>query len=169
MKKKAIVAVLTLVLGFIVAIFINGHKGRAIEPSTEESITDTLKPSFYFQGPETGLSDALDYYDVKFPEIVYAQAQLETGNFTSTLCIRYNNIFGIYDSSRNRYKRYKHWTDCVVDYKNKIQKRYRDSEDYYSFLKRIHYATSPNYIITLKQIVRRNGKINKNASPGNNQ
>lgn len=108
-------------------------------------------PPFIDKSPQEGLWEALEYYDIHHKEIVYAQAILETGHFKSKGCTIGNNLFGL---RGKHYHRYNHWTDSVKAYKEKIQSRYKPKEDYYSFLKRIKYATNPNYISLLKNIVK---------------
>lgn len=81
------------------------------------------------------------------PDIVLAQARLETGNFTSRICKTKRNIFGI--RSGKTYKSYRHWRDCVADYKRRISSRYQGG-DYYAFLRRIGYASDPRYTTKLK-------------------
>lgn len=136
---------------------------KAISPSNRVitvTNTDTL-PSFYYKTAKQGIEEALIYYEIKNLEIVYAQAILETGNFTSNLCIKHNNLFGLYDSKNHTYFKYNHWVESVKDYKNKIQNRYKEGENYYHFLKRIKYATATNYISTLKQIVNDQKRSNR--------
>ena len=82
------------------------------------------------------------------PEIVLAQARLETGNFKSVRCKRDHNILGI--KHGKKYAVYKRWQYCVSDYKKRISSRYKGG-DYYAFLKRIGYARDPLYIKKLKQ------------------
>lgn len=104
------------------------------------------------KSPEEGLWEALEYYDVYHKEIVYAQAILETGWFKSSGCRKGNNLFGL---RGKHYHRYSHWSESVKAYKDKIQSRYKSGEDYYKFLKRIHYAENPNYNNLVKSIVKR--------------
>lgn len=82
-------------------------------------------------------------------EIVLAQARLETGNFTSKLCRTKHNIFGI--RSGRTYKSYRHWRDCVADYKRRISSRYRGG-DYYAFLRCIGYAEDRAYEAKVRRI-----------------
>ena len=123
-----------------------------------ETNTDTLeyRQHIHSKLPQDGLMEALIYYDVKYPHIVYAQALIETGNFKSDLCLSDNNLFGLYNSSRNKYHRFDHWTESVIAYKDFIQRRYKPPEDYYEFLQRIGYAEDPNYISKLKKVVNKN-------------
>lgn len=79
-------------------------------------------PDFMSKGPEEGLMEALEYYEIHHKEIVYAQAILETGHFKSGGCKKGNNLFGL---RGKHYHRYKHWSESVKAYKEKIQSRYR--------------------------------------------
>lgn len=99
--------------------------------------------------------EACEYYEIKHPQIVVAQAILETGNFKSDKCVKDNNLFGLYNSRRKQYFKFNHWTDCIQAYRDKIQYRYKDKENYYDFLIRIGYAEDPEYVIKLKSIIKR--------------
>lgn len=102
--------------------------------------------------------EALIYYNVKHPKIVYAQAILETSHFTSERYKMKNNLFGLYDSRNKKFYRFRHWSYSVKAYVDMIQYKYKGktSEDYYKFLKDIGYAEDPHYISKLKRIVARN-------------
>ena len=107
--------------------------------------------------------EALEYYEVKHPQIVYAQAILETGYFKSDLCLNGNNLFGLYNSKKHRYYTFDHWKDCVIAYKEMVQYKYKGDNDkppndYYKFLSDIGYAEDAQYIQKLKDIVNRNDK-----------
>lgn len=120
--------------------------------------TTTSVPAFLEKSAKEGLKEALRHYDIVCPEIVYAQAVLETGHFKSVGCLRHHNLFGLYDNKAKRYCRFNHWSESVVAYREWIQKRYKPPEDYYRFLQRIGYAKDPRYIHKLKQIVNSNDK-----------
>ena len=127
-------------------------KIQALEEELSRSILQ--EPDFFYLSPEDGLMDALDYYGVQCPEIVYAQAIIETGKFKSGLSIYGGNLFGLYNSKTGRYYRYSHWTESVKDYRDKIQYRWNpEKEDYYGFLERIGYASDSLYTKKLKNIV----------------
>ncbi len=85
------------------------------------------------------------------PEIVLAQARIETGNFTSRRCKVDHNIFGI--KHGRQYAKYRMWQDCVADYKRRISSRYTGG-DYLMFLKRIGYAKDRDYARKVVEIVR---------------
>ena len=125
-------------------------------PSPPDTIDST--PVFMDRTAKEGLIDALEYYDIHHPNIVYAQALLETGHFKSEGCLKHNNLFGLYDNKAKRYYKFNHWTESVIAYKEWIQKRYKPPEDYYRFLQRIGYAEDPQYVYKLKQIVNSNDK-----------
>lgn len=96
---------------------------------------------------------ALKKHGIKYPKIVLAQAILETGRFRSRVCNEYNNLFGLRHS--NGYYSFDHWEESVIAYKNKVQYKHRDGEGYYSFLKRIGYASAPDYIYKVREIAER--------------
>ena len=108
--------------------------------------------TFENKTPEEGIDEALQYYNIKHPTIVKAQAILETAHFTSDLCIKNNNLFGLYDSKNKRYYSYNPWWESIIAYKKTIQKRYENSRYYYMFLEDIEYAEDKEYINKLKEI-----------------
>lgn len=116
-------------------------------------VADTIQPKFFSQTPQEGLEEALSYYGLEHKDIVYAQAILETGHFKSKVCLKYNNLFGLYNSKKKRYCRFKHWTESVVAYKEWVQRKYQPPNNYYSFLEEINYAEDKSYTRVLKEIV----------------
>lgn len=142
--------VITIILGMLfIAVTVELQKKQKSPPCIV--IQDTI--GFMGKSPEKGLMEALDYYEVKFPEIVYAQAVLETRHFTSKICKEYNNLFGLYNNNTKNYYRFNHWSESVIAYINCIQYRYFKNESYYRFLEYMGYAEDPEYIIKLKRIV----------------
>ena len=108
--------------------------------------------TFVNKTPEEGIDEALQYYNIKHPTIVKAQAILETAHFTSDLCIKNNNLFGLYDSKNKRYYSYNHWWESIEAYKKLVQRKYNKSKYYYMFLEDIKYAKDEEYINKLKEI-----------------
>ena len=96
--------------------------------------------------------DELKKYDVKYPQIVLAQAKLETGNYTSTLCKKHGNLFGL--KRKGGYAKFNNWQESVKAYRDWVQYKYKGG-DYYVFLKKIGYASDPKYIIKVKEMVKR--------------
>jgi flagellum-specific peptidoglycan hydrolase FlgJ len=92
----------------------------------------------------------MDILEIEYPNIVLAQAKLESGNFTSNRFKQYNALFGFQTSNTNVLK-YKSWKESVINYKNWQMRRLKDGENYYDFLVRVKYSEDPNYINKLKQ------------------
>lgn len=163
---KALIVAATVVPWSVVIILLLQVKSMVSQQSKVETVpvievADVIineQPKFFSQTPKEGLEEALSYYEIKHPQIVYAQAVLETGHFKSDLCLNGNNLFGLYDSKNHRYYTFDHWTESVVAYLDYVQYRYKPPNDYYKFLSDIRYAKDPNYINKLKGIVNRNGK-----------
>ena len=158
MKQRVFNVLISLaVLGLWAIVLPDHYKGD--EPP-QYGVVDVklVQPEFLLsENPEEGLIAAMDYYGVKHPEIVYAQAILETGHFRSKVCKEYNNLFGLYDSYKGDYYKFDHWSESVVAYLNYIQYRYKPPDDYYQFLIKIGYAEDPRYVEKLKNIVKRYG------------
>ena len=108
--------------------------------------------TFVNKTPEEGIDEALQYYNIEHPTIVKAQAILETARFTSDLCIKNNNLFGLYDSKNKRYYSYNHWWESIEAYKKLVQRKYNNSKYYYKFLEDIKYAKDKEYINKVKKI-----------------
>ena len=106
--------------------------------------------------------------NIKHPEIVYAQAVLETGNFTSKIFLHNNNLFGMKYVRTDRFRKttaikshknhalYNNWKSSVDDYLL-WQQMFKltpteTKEDYFTLLSK-KYSTSKKYIQTLKLIL----------------
>jgi len=89
--------------------------------------------------------------EIKYPDIVLAQARLETGNFKSDYFKERNNLFGF--RAKNGYMHFKDWRECVLFYAD-WQKKYYKSGDYYAFLEDIGYAEDPTYISKVKRCIK---------------
>ena len=90
-------------------------------------------------------------YNVKCPRIVAAQAILETGHFTSQLCMDGHNLFGLRHPSDGSYYTFDNWEQSVKAYRDDVQYKYNGG-DYYAFLRRIGYAEARGYTGKVKQI-----------------
>ena len=157
---KAFIAAVIIVPWSIVILLLLQIKNIVLsikdKPIPVIEVADTIineRPKFFSQTPKEGLEEALSYYGLEHKDIVYAQAVLETGHFKSKVCLKYNNLFGLYNSKEKRYCKFKHWTESVVAYKEWIQKKYQPPNNYYAFLEEINYANDKEYISTLKSIV----------------
>lgn len=160
LKLVGFIGIFLITVGASVSFFIMLIDLRIEKSSDTESTivenTDNIEhsaaPAFFNQSPEEGLIEALDYYGIQFPQIVYAQALLETGHFKSKVCKEYNNLFGLYNSRTRSYYKFDNWWDSVIAYRDKVQYKYKGNTDYYTFLVKLPYATDPNYISKVKQL-----------------
>lgn len=155
MKQKVFNILISLIVGVLGVVQVLPYlkKDKPPEIKVILHIDDKEKqPDFFSKSPQEGLMKALEYYEIKHPHIVYAQAVLETGNFTSNLCLKNNNLFGLYDSKNKRYYSYKHWWESIEAYKKLIQRKYNNSKYYYMFLEDIKYARDKDYINKVKKI-----------------
>lgn len=158
---KALIVAATVVPWSVVIVLLLQVKSIVSQQPKVETVpvievADTIineQPKFFSQTPKEGLEEALSYYGLKHKDIVYAQAILETGNFKSKVCKENNNLFGLYNSKKKRYCKFKHWTESVVAYKEWIQKKYQPPNNYYTFLENINYAEEKEYTRLLKEIV----------------
>jgi uncharacterized FlgJ-related protein len=103
------------------------------------------------------LKNYLEQLNVKYPDIVMAQAELESGGFTSKLFRENNNMFGMKISTsrpttqngeQNGYAYYNTWRESVLDYAmysatylNKIKSK----PEYLQYLGE-HYAEDSCYV-----------------------
>jgi uncharacterized FlgJ-related protein len=110
-------------------------------------IVDTVRIETF---SEANLIRYMEILEIEYPNIVLAQAKLESANFTSNRFKQYNALFGFQTSNTNVLK-YKSWKESVINYKNWQMRRLKDGENYYDFLVRVKYFEDPNYINKLKQ------------------
>jgi hypothetical protein len=93
----------------------------------------------------------LEKYNVKEKKIVLVQALLETGYFSSPLCMESHNLFGLRHPSDGSYYTFNNWEESVKAYVDDVQYKYNGG-DYYAFLKRIGYAEDRNYTAKVRKI-----------------
>lgn len=137
----------SVLLGWIIGelIFSDSLKPKLIpKPSP---CADTIRLEGF---SENKLIEFMKLVEMEYPDIVLAQAKLESGNFTSNRFIKYNALFGFQKSESNIIK-YKSWKESVVHYKCWQMNRLKEDENYYNFLIRVKYAADTNYINKLKQ------------------
>jgi len=104
---------------------------------------------------------------IQHPEIVLAQALLESGNFNSYIFKNNNNMFGMRMPNRREthaigtyksYAVYENWKMSIQDYalyqKAVLKGRDISKENYYAFLGR-RYAESPEYVAVIKKMVKK--------------
>lgn len=97
------------------------------------------------------IKESIINHGVKWPDLCYAQARIETGNFKSKFFKKYNNLFGMKISSRkmhsyktrNNYCIYFSWQKSIEDYK-KFQDKFEKREDFENYLKH-NYGSNKKY------------------------
>jgi hypothetical protein len=160
----------TLSLGlmcFITYLLTSFHVSRKLTESgniSEEIRTLVINSEYKFS--KAKLKEYLVELNVRFPHIVFAQAQLESGNFKSNIFLENNNLFGMKVAKRrpttnkgeNRGHAYfNSWKECVVDYAF-YQAAYlhdlKNEQDYLQYLKS-NYAEDPNYYQRLAELLKK--------------
>jgi flagellum-specific peptidoglycan hydrolase FlgJ len=127
---------------------------------------------FNFFGPKDsdpithiGLYNEILEQGIEFPDIVFAQAILESSHFKSKIYRENNNIFGMKiakrrtttsTGSRNGFSVYSSWRESIIDYyyyqEMILSKRKMNREQYFSFLDK-NYAKGQLYSKKLKDII----------------
>ena len=114
------------------------------------------------------LVDLLKQLNVKHPHIVLAQAILETGTFNSDIFRQNHNLFGMKQAkirvctakgTNLGHAYYDNWVESVYDYALYQSSYLRDlktEESYFNYLGS-NYAEDPNYVKSLKRVIRKNG------------
>jgi uncharacterized FlgJ-related protein len=122
----------------------------------------------YKDKPDMFTEDKLISYlkalNIKYPEVVFAQAVIESGNFTSKKFKKDNNLFGMKKArsratlalnSEGNYARFNTWRESVIDYalyQSMFVRKIKSRDAYISHLAD-SYATSPNYSSHLIKVI----------------
>ena len=122
----------------------------------------------YKDKPDMFTEDKLISYlkalNIKYPEVVFAQAILESGNFTSKKFKKDNNLFGMKKArsratlalnSEGNYAKFNTWRESVIDYalyQTMFIRKIKSRDAYISHLAD-SYATSPNYSSYLIKVI----------------
>lgn len=142
-----------LALLLIASLISQNNRITTLEESRELSSIEIRleKPDFWFKDPKDGLMEALVYYNIPYPEIVYTQAYIATNNFNKykSNVNSSGNLFNLYNTKLDKYMSFDHWVGSVECYKKCFSDNYDSTEDYYDFLKRT--INNPEYIEVLKQ------------------
>ena len=153
-NKLSILISVVYYLGVIVWLSVLTHKVNDLNKPPNIEFELKLNDSEFMKDWDANGSTMLiacEYYGVKHPRIVTAQAILESGNFKSELFRKYNNPFGLYDSKKKDYFKFRHWTDAIVAYISMVEYKYKGG-DYYKFLEGLPYASDKRYIYKVKAI-----------------
>ena len=120
------------------------------KPNQTIILADTIKP--YSSLMDSNVYREIVSNNIYHPDIVLAQAKLETGNYKSKACTVYNNLFGLRKPDGSYYK-FNSWQESVKAYKDWVQNKYTPPNDYYDFLDSIRYAEDDSYINKLRDMV----------------
>ena len=151
MKTLIIMISITIVIELGLITYCN-FQHTSNNNKTEQQIN--IKESFdYMSIPTSELNDTIllkylrEETTIEEYMIVLAQSVLETGWFTSPICLEKNNILGLYNSNKNTYYEFNHWTDCIKAYKEWIYNKYPSYVDYgyIDYLIKLPYATDKDY------------------------
>ena len=106
----------------------------------------------------------MDQIGIAYPDIVLAQAKLETGNFTSKIFKDNKNMFGMRlprlrkttaIGEQYSHAKYSSWLQSIVDYKiwqDAVVSKYKSRRAYLKYLSE-NYAEDKKYIHKLKQML----------------
>ena len=146
-----------ILVGVVIGLLINLFTPKTTvvykeinKPNQTIILADTIKP--YSSIVDSNVYREIVSNNIYHPDIVLAQAKLETGNYKSKACTVYNNLFGLRKPDGSYYK-FNSWQESVKAYKDWVQNKYTPPNDYYDFLDSIGYAEDESYISKLKDIV----------------
>lgn len=155
----------SIIVGLLVGVIFMSRRVNDVKYITEETKQIIIREQLIEnEFNPVRLKEYILELNIRFPHIVYAQAQLESGNFTSHIFQVNNNLFGMKEAKRrpttnkgteNGHAYFNHWRESVVDYAF-YQAAYlndiRSEKEYWEYLGQ-NYAEDPGYIIKLKNIV----------------
>lgn len=161
--------ILLIILSFISLLFeISSDKKVESVP-----VTNTDDTHQYAKNVNISLEDSIFQSiisnDIEHPDIVYAQAILETGYFTSKIFVENNNLFGMKMPKRretfainekNNHAAFESWYDSIQDYKiwQSTYASNKSRDEYFDYLEK-HYSEDKQYVKKLKRIL--DDKISK--------
>jgi uncharacterized FlgJ-related protein len=168
-RKLILALVFSVTLSLILGFF--ASKRTDIRNLTPEEKLIVLRDNNNFS--EDRLLEKIKALNFKFPDIVFAQAKLESGNFNSAIFLENHNMFGMREAKlranlakgTNRgHAFYDSWEDSVLDYAlyySTYLCRIDTKEEYFDYLQQ-SYAEDPTYVKRLKTILsKEKNKISK--------
>lgn len=162
------------ILGIIILLgiinFCSLKKDKIYKPKNDNN-TEIILSYFVENVPDTVLSlrdsikNEINKYNFKYPDIVFAQAILESANFKSNVFRTNNNMFGMRKANSrltiskkgiNNYAYYDHWIYSIVDralYESTyLHAKCKDRQLYYKYLSQ-NYAEDSKYLTNLKRVL----------------
>jgi uncharacterized FlgJ-related protein len=112
----------------------------------------------------TNMLKVMNEIGIVYPDIVMAQAKIETGHFTSKVFKENHNLFGM-KLPRQRsttaigeqynHAEYTSWRQSVIDYKlwqDRVLIKVKSKRAYLKYLHK-HYATNKQYVTLIKKMI----------------
>jgi hypothetical protein len=163
------VVLITLLLTFLFGHLTGGYVVLKKQIVVKQEIINVLEDTTdYNTFSEKNLKHLIKVLNIQHPDIVYAQAILESGNFQSELFLRNNNLFGMGVPSNRRmltvdtkgkFSDYKAnhlegWQLSVIDYAlwQDTYAHFLEREQYLDYLGSV-YAEDPFYVTKIIKIV----------------
>lgn len=157
LNKSYITPLISFIIGLILCIFIL-RSCSELEPQFADDTQTVIDREQSFQD---SLLNYIYELRVQHPYIVYAQAIIESGNFSSKIFKENNNLFGMKlayqrptTAIRAQYSHavYKNWKESVLDYAiwQSIYARNLTEEEY--FIKLKSYAMDENYVNLINKV-----------------
>ena len=149
--KKTLYGVLILT-----ALFVLTSLGKKTAEEENEAINSKFT--------KEALIEEIKCHGFKYPDLILAQALLETGHFKSTVFKENNNLFGFKEPKQRKtlakgsnlnYAIYSNWKESVEDrmiYENLYLKN-KSRFKYKQYLDRV-YAKGEKYSLTLEKIIK---------------
>lgn len=149
---------------FLVFIIFNNYK---IQTLIKEKIIG-IEYNTNINFSQDSLVNYIKELNIKFPHIVLAQAQIETGNFTSNIFKENHNLFGMREAkqrattskgTKRGHAHFDTWKNSVLDYalfQCRFTSKLSESE-YYNYLGE-NYAEDSTYVLKIKKQANKNKK-----------
>lgn len=143
---------------------VNANKVNYISQETKAII---LKEQNEFSRDK--LKEYILELNIRYPHIVLAQAEIESGHFKSSIFKENNNLFGMKVATRrpttnkgeeNGHAYYDNWRESVVDYafySAQYLSDIKSEKEYLEYLKQ-NYAQDTSYVSKIKIILKNNRK-----------
>jgi len=159
-ENKIVTLIYMVIIGLVIAMLIGFtigyYTGKAKSIDTLSSKEKVIVINTMDPFKVDSLKSYLVQLNVKFADVVYAQAQLETAGFTSNIFRENHNLFGMKQamrrSSTNKGEQFGHayydtWRESVLDYalfQCKYLSEITTRDEYLQYLRQ-NYAEDPNY------------------------
>lgn len=171
--KKITSKTVWILLGAIItfSIFISAttiHKLDNVKFVSQETRAIILKEHNEFSREK--LKEYVLELNIRYPHIVLAQAEIETGGFTSKIFKENHNLFGMRQATVRPttckgtecgHAYYNTWRESVLDYAMYSASYLKDIHTEKQYLEYLgqNYAEDPNYVSKIKQIISKSDTI----------